>query len=61
MRELGERDRHILALSLQGCPIPEISTQVGCTERTVYRVLEFIKNRLESMRAGDGEPSGDAG
>lgn len=53
MRELEERDRQILVLSLQGCAIPEVSTEVGCTERTVYRVLKYIKGRLEEMRAAD--------
>jgi RNA polymerase sigma-70 factor (ECF subfamily) len=49
MRELVERDRRILMLSLQGCAIPDISEQVGCTERTVYRVLDWIKKRLEEF------------
>jgi RNA polymerase sigma-70 factor (ECF subfamily) len=58
LRELSERDRRILVLSLEGCPVAEISGQVGCTERTVYRVLDFIRGRLEAMRdeAGAGEP-----
>jgi RNA polymerase sigma-70 factor, ECF subfamily len=54
-RELGERDRRILMLSLQGCPIPEVSAQVGCTERTVYRVLGYLKERLDEMRTGAAE------
>lgn len=53
-RELGERDRAILTLSLEGCTIAEVSAEAGCTERTVYRVLGHIKQRLEEMRT---EPS----
>ncbi len=56
MRDLDERDRQILALSLQGCPIPEVSSQVGCTERTVYRVLKFIKGQLEKRRERTDDP-----
>jgi RNA polymerase sigma-70 factor (ECF subfamily) len=57
MRNLAERDRTILALSLQGFTSAEISEQAGCTERTVYRVLAVIREQLESMR--DSEASGD--
>jgi len=49
-RGLTERDRHILALSLQGYGVPEVSAEVGCTERTVYRVLGHIRERLEAQR-----------
>lgn len=51
MKRLDSRQRQILTLSLQGWPIPEISAQVGCTERTVYRLLERIKQWLEEMRS----------
>jgi RNA polymerase sigma-70 factor (ECF subfamily) len=54
MRELDERDRPILSLSLQGYSIPEISEQIGRTERTVYRAMDRIKRRLLEMR-GEGE------
>lgn len=53
MRELDERDRPILSLSLQGYAIPEISEQIGRTERTVYRAMDRIKRRLLAMRAED--------
>jgi RNA polymerase sigma-70 factor (ECF subfamily) len=52
---LEGRHREILTLSLQGYPAPEISRQLGCTERTVYRVLERVKQYLEAMRSGPGE------
>jgi RNA polymerase sigma-70 factor (ECF subfamily) len=47
---LGERDRQIATLSLEGCTIPDISAQVGCTERTVYRVLERLRQFLEAQQ-----------
>lgn len=52
MNKLGPRDRDILALSLQGHTTPEISAQVGCTERTVQRILAGIKKWLEERRDG---------
>jgi RNA polymerase sigma-70 factor (ECF subfamily) len=55
MRGLDERDRRILELGLQGHRAAEISEQVGCTERTVHRVLGRIRKRLERMRADDAE------
>lgn len=57
MRPLEQRDREILALALQGFSSPEVSAQVGCTERTVRRVLERIRNRLEKMRTEDAAES----
>lgn len=53
MRVLDERGRQILSLSLQGQSVEEISNQVGRTERTVYRVLEQVRARLEELRAED--------
>ncbi|HXG11211.1 MAG TPA: sigma-70 family RNA polymerase sigma factor [Gemmataceae bacterium] len=46
---LEGRQRQILVLSLQGFSPPEISSQLGCTERTVYRVLERVKGWLQAM------------
>jgi RNA polymerase sigma-70 factor (ECF subfamily) len=51
MRDLTERERSILALSLQGYTTAEISDQVGRTERTVQRVLQRVRRRLEQMNA----------
>lgn len=53
MTHFEEKHRQILTLALQGCPIPEISAQVGCTERTVYRVLDRVQERLKQMQQGD--------
>lgn len=51
MRELVDREKDILALSLQGYDNIEISARVGRTERTVQRVLKRVRQRLEQMRA----------
>ena len=55
MRSLPVREQHMLALRLQGHKVPEISSKVGRTERTVRRVLERIKRHLEQLRAQDLE------
>ena len=55
MNSLSGRHRQILALSLQGYAPPEISAQLGCTERTVYRVLEGVKDWLESARTAEAQ------
>jgi len=52
---LDGRHRDILALRLQGHPPPEISSRLGCTERTVYRVLERVKQWLEAVESEPGE------
>ncbi len=49
-RDLEGRDRDIATLALQGYRAPEISTQLGRPQRTVYRVLGRIKKRLERLR-----------
>jgi RNA polymerase sigma-70 factor (ECF subfamily) len=46
-RPLGERDRRILALRLQGVEAAAITTALRCSERTVFRVLERIRRQLE--------------
>jgi RNA polymerase sigma factor (sigma-70 family) len=55
MRSLEGRHREILALSLQGYPPPDISGRLGCTERTVYRVLERVKQWLEAVGSEPAE------
>lgn len=50
-----ERERQMLELSLQGYSVPEISTKVGRSERTVQRVLTRVRKRLERLRdEGEG-------
>src|SRR5206468_2996644 len=55
MNGLEGRHREILALSLQGHSVPEISLKVGCTERTAYRALKRVKEMLQEMRADAAE------
>jgi RNA polymerase sigma-70 factor (ECF subfamily) len=47
---LEVRDRRIVELSLQGHTNSEIGNVVGCTERTVYRVLERVRKHLNGVR-----------
>jgi RNA polymerase sigma-70 factor, ECF subfamily len=49
MSSLDARGRHVLTLRLQGCTIPEISEEIGRTERTVDRTLDQIKQRLRLL------------
>lgn len=51
MRPLDDRQRQILTLALQGHEHAEIAAQLQCSERTIRRVLERIRNQLEQMRA----------
>jgi RNA polymerase sigma-70 factor (ECF subfamily) len=48
LRDLGERDGEILTLALQGHSAAEISEKLGRPKRTVYRVLERIRARLQA-------------
>jgi RNA polymerase sigma-70 factor (ECF subfamily) len=57
MDGLDERERDVLALSLQGYSVPEISEKLGRAERTVRRVRERVKGRLERMLESDREAS----
>lgn len=47
LSQLDDRDKTIVRLTLQGWSVSRISTQVGRTERTVHRVLERVRERLE--------------
>lgn len=49
MRGLEATDRAILSLHLQDYSVPEICAQVGYAERTVWRSLNRIRNRLRRM------------
>jgi RNA polymerase sigma factor (sigma-70 family) len=49
MNTFEGRNREILTLSLQGFSAPEISTRIGCTERTVFRLKARVKEQLEEM------------
>jgi RNA polymerase sigma-70 factor (ECF subfamily) len=43
-------EREIIALSLQGHTVAEIKEQLGRAERTVRRVRERFREKLEQMR-----------
>jgi RNA polymerase sigma-70 factor (ECF subfamily) len=47
---LDERERQIVALSLEGIPVLKITAQLSCTQSKVYRVLKLIRSRLERAR-----------
>lgn len=47
---LDEEDRPILELSLQGHSAAEISVKLGRAERTVRRLREQVRKRLERLR-----------
>ena len=49
MTGLDNQQREILTLRLQGCTIPEISEQVGLTERTIHRKLAAVKERAAAL------------
>jgi RNA polymerase sigma-70 factor (ECF subfamily) len=45
---LPERDRQIVALSLEGNDAAAIAARIGRAERTVRRTLDHFRNRLET-------------
>jgi DNA-binding CsgD family transcriptional regulator len=49
MRGLSEREREMVALALQGLAAPEIAERVGRAQRTVRRVLDQVRHRLERL------------
>ena len=49
MKKLDERGRQVFMLRLQGHNVPEISQQIGRTERTVHRTLDRIRGELEAI------------
>jgi RNA polymerase sigma-70 factor (ECF subfamily) len=52
LRSLPSRDRPVLELSLQGYTVLEISQLLGRAERTVWRLREHVRRRLQSLEAG---------
>ena len=53
LRRFDEREQSIVRLGLQGYPVVEISAQVGCSERKVYRVLQRVRAELERAAEAD--------
>ncbi|MGQ9820853.1 MAG: sigma-70 family RNA polymerase sigma factor [Thermogutta sp.] len=51
-RGLDETQRGICLLRLAGFSIQEIGDKMGCSERTVYRVLALVRERLDAEDAG---------
>jgi RNA polymerase sigma-70 factor (ECF subfamily) len=51
LAELHPRDRDVLVLSLQGLSVTETAERIGRAERTVRRIMEEVRERLESMLA----------
>jgi len=51
--DLSEQERPVIELSLQGYSTAEISERLGQPERTVRRVRERVRHRLERAR-GEG-------
>ncbi len=54
-RGLEQRDRAIVSLSLQGYSVREIGARLGRPQRTVFRVLERVKQRMLRLQAAEGE------
>lgn len=55
MAKLTPPDQDVLALRLQGYTAAEIAAAVGRSERTVFRVLDAIRDHLRNKLAADGE------
>jgi RNA polymerase sigma-70 factor, ECF subfamily len=53
LRGLDGDDRPIVELSLQGYSTQEISERVGRAERSVRRLREQVRRRLEELQAGE--------
>ena len=59
-RDLSDRESCILQLTLEGHTAAETAVHARASERTVYRLLERIKARLERLRdrsGADGPPA----
>jgi len=52
LEQFAGRPRQILTLFLQGYTAPEISSQIGCTERAVYRTYARVKEWLRCRASG---------
>jgi RNA polymerase sigma-70 factor (ECF subfamily) len=57
LKGLNAQEQQVLALSLQGGSVAEVSRAVGCSESEVYRVPRHVRRRPEQLRDGaDDEP-----
>jgi RNA polymerase sigma factor (sigma-70 family) len=50
LRDMGERERQIFLLGMQGWSTEEIGAEVQCSERTARRVLNRARETLEQIR-----------
>jgi RNA polymerase sigma-70 factor (ECF subfamily) len=55
LQGLDERDRDMVTLALQGYSAAEIGEQLNRPRRTIYRVLERIRKRLQRMQEENAE------
>jgi RNA polymerase sigma-70 factor (ECF subfamily) len=53
LRDLEEAEQPMLEMSLQGYNCAEIGKRLGMSERTVRRVRERVRKRLERMQLAD--------
>ncbi len=54
---LGQGEREIVALGLQGYDTAAIAVRLGRSERTVRRVRRYAEDRLVDLARGDGVPA----
>lgn len=60
MAGLPERDRDLVILVLQGYTIPEMSARLGRSERTLFRRLDAVRDRLRQLETEtERDVSGD--
>jgi RNA polymerase sigma-70 factor (ECF subfamily) len=52
-RDLGAHERPVLELCLQGYTVPEISVRLGRAERSVRRLREQVRKRLERLQEAE--------
>jgi RNA polymerase sigma factor (sigma-70 family) len=57
MTGLPARERRVIELKQQGYTVKEIAAEMGYTSYTVYRVLAWVRRRLEAL--ADAEQSED--
>ncbi len=48
---LSDRERQMVALRLHGWSSSEVGEQLGCTERKVQRLVEYLRGRLRHLQA----------
>src|SRR5262249_11800215 len=50
------RDHPVLLLRMNGCSVAEIADKVGCSERSVFRVLGKARDILTALEQGPDRP-----